>query len=120
MVSIFELQSRHFTSFVTITLLWPLAMLITPFYFGHSLGHLFFTYLVPIVPFIWVYDGYISCLRTRTPTEVQALLRSRVSTDELQGWTFKSGQSCHTWPIGWFHWIICYKNDGEAKSSTDQ
>ncbi|RVX74669.1 hypothetical protein B0A52_01796 [Exophiala mesophila] len=117
---IFELQSRHLSSFITITLLWPLAMAITPFYFGNSLGHLFFTYLVPIVPFIWVYDGYISCLRTRTPNEVKALLRNRVSNEELQGWTFKSGQSCHTWPIGWFHWIICYKNDDNGRIASDQ
>ncbi|KIX02692.1 uncharacterized protein Z518_08634 [Rhinocladiella mackenziei CBS 650.93] len=108
---IFELQSRHFSSFVLVSLLWPLAMLITPFYFLHSPGHLFFTYLVPIVPFIWVYDGYISCLRTRTPDEVQSLLLSRVSTEKLTGWKFKSGQTCHTWPIGWLNWIICYRGD---------
>lgn len=109
--SIFELQSRHFASFVTVSLLWPLAMLITPFYFWHSPWHLFFTYLVPIVPFIWVYDGYISCLRTRTPAEVQALLRSRLSSEQLAGWKFQSGQACHTWPIGWLYWIICYRDD---------
>jgi len=108
---IFELQGRNFTSFVTITLLWPLAMIITPFYFWHSPWHLFFTYLVPIVPFVWVYDGYISCLRTRTPDEVEALLRSRVSSEKLADWKFQSGQACHTWPIGWLYWTICYKDD---------
>ena len=90
-------------------------MLITPFYFGTSPGHLFFTYLVPIVPFIWVYDGYISCLRTRTPNEVKALLHSRVPSDKLAGWKFESGQVCHTWPIGWFYWIICYKDDKKSR-----
>ncbi|EXJ87019.1 hypothetical protein A1O3_03976 [Capronia epimyces CBS 606.96] len=108
---IFELQSRHLTSFVLVSLLWPLAMLITPFYFWNSPWHLFFTYLVPIVPFIWVYDGYISCLRTRTPEEVEALLRSRSSTEKLAGWKFISGQTRHTWPIGWLYWIICYNNE---------
>ncbi|KAL6248840.1 hypothetical protein RBB50_003903 [Rhinocladiella similis] len=108
---IFELQSRHFTSFVTVSLLWPLAMLIAPIYFWQSPWHLLFTYLVPIVPFIWVYDGYISCLRTRTPEEVQALLRSRVPREDLAGWKFQHGQVCHTWPIGWLYWIICYKSD---------
>ncbi|KAK4936153.1 hypothetical protein LTR10_022902 [Elasticomyces elasticus] len=108
---IFELQSRNLASFITISLLWPLAMIITPFYFWHSPGHLLFTYLVPIVPFIWVYDGYISCLRTRTPSEVQALLRSRVSAEKSHGWKFQSGQACHTWPIGWLYWTICYKDE---------
>lgn len=85
-------------------------MLITPFYFWNSPGHLFFTYLVPIVPFIWVYDGYISCLRTRTPEEVRRLLSRNLSSDELEKWTFETGQICHTWPIGWLQWIVCFKN----------
>lgn len=85
-------------------------MIITPIYFLHSPGHLFFTYLVPIIPFIWVYDGYISCLRTRTPEEIQILLRSRVPSEELARWKFQSGQACHTQPgMGWLYWIICYK-----------
>lgn len=85
-------------------------MLCTPFYFLDSPAHLFFTYLVPIVPFVWVFDGYISCLRTRTPAEIQALLQRRVSEDKLDNWTFKSGQDCHTWPFGWLYWIIATKN----------
>ncbi|ETI25931.1 hypothetical protein G647_02708 [Cladophialophora carrionii CBS 160.54] len=108
---IFELQSRHFTSFILVSLLWPLAMLITPYYFWHSPGHLFFTYLVPIVPFIWVYDGYISCLRTRTPNEVEALLRRHVSGEKLAKWKFQSGRECFIWPIGYLNWIICQKGE---------
>lgn len=107
--SIFELQSRNFSSFILVSLLWPLAMLITPFYFWHSPAHLFFTYLVPIVPFIWVYDGYISCLRTRTPTEVETLLKKNVPAQQLDGWEFNSGRVVHTWPIGHLSWIICMK-----------
>jgi len=84
-------------------------MLSTPFYFLHSPGHLFFTYIVPIVPFIWVYDGYISCIRTRTPEEVRDLMRKRVPSDELERWSFKTGTVRHTWPIGFLNWIICYK-----------
>ncbi|OAG41440.1 hypothetical protein AYO21_04382 [Fonsecaea monophora] len=108
---IFELQSRHLSSFILVSLLWPLAMLIAPIYFLRSPGHLFFTYLVPIVPFIWVWDGYISCLRTRTPEEVEALLHRHVGSEKLVNWKFKSGQACHTWPIGYLNWIICYKED---------
>ena len=106
---IFELQSRNFSSFITVSLLWPLAMLCTPFYFLHSPGHLFFTYLVPLVPFVWVFDGYISCLRTRQPEEILALMRERVPEYELDKWDFKSGAECHMWPFGWFYWIIATK-----------
>ena len=84
-------------------------MLTAPYYFGNSPAHLFFTYLVPLVPFVWVFDGYISCLRTRTPAEVEALLRSKMTAAELDNWDIQSDQTCHTWPIGWFYWIIATK-----------
>ena len=106
---IFELQSRHLSSFITVSLLWPLAMLCTPFYFLSSPGHLFFTYLVPLIPFVWVFDGYISSLRTRQPDEVLALARKRIPEDELEKWDFRSGAECHMWPSGWLHWIIATK-----------
>lgn len=107
--SIFELQSRHLSSFLLVSLTWPLLMLLTPFYFYDSPAHLFFTYLVPLVPFVVVFDGYISSLRTRTPEEVQALMRSKVDAETLSKWKFRSGESCHTWPIGFMNWIICTK-----------
>ena len=106
---IFELQSRHLSSFVTVSLLWPLAMLCTPFYFFDCPGHLFFTYLVPIVPFVWVFDGYVSCLRTRQPEEVLALAKKGVGEEELGKWEFRSGRECHMWPFGWLYWIIATK-----------
>ena len=106
---IFELQSRHLSSFITVSLLWPLAMLCTPFYFYNSPGHLFFTYLVPVVPFVWVFDGYISCLRTRQPVEILALMRKRVPDHELEKWDFRSGAECHMWPFGWLYWVIATK-----------
>ncbi len=86
-------------------------MLVTPLYFHHSATHLFFTYLVPLIPFVWVYDGYISCLRTRTPEEILSMLRKQVPSDELAKWEFRCGETVHTWPVGWLHWIICYKVD---------
>lgn len=110
-ISIFELQARNFTSLITVTLLWPMLMLMTPFYYLHDPVYLFFTYLLPWVPFVVVFDGYISMLRTRTPDEVYALLKSRVPAAELAKWRFKSGEAQHTWPIGWLSWIICYKEE---------
>jgi hypothetical protein len=109
--SIFELQSRNLSSFILVSLLWPLAWVTAPYYFGNSPAHLFFTYLVPLIPFVWVFDGYISILRTRTPEEVDALLQSKLSSRELQKWDIKSGRTCHMWPLGWLYWIIATKTD---------
>lgn len=106
--------------------MWPLLLLITPFFFYNDLYHLLFTYLCPIVPFIVVFDGYVSSLRTRTPEEVKQLLdiaakrvAKRLKVDGhgedvggevfLKQWKFRSGSEMHTPPIGTMSWIVCTK-----------
>lgn len=84
-----------------------LFLLITPFYFWRSPGHLFFTYVIPIVPFVLVFDGFVSSLRTRTPDEVLALMKDCGA--DMDGWNIKSGHEAHTWPIGYVTWIIGVK-----------
>src|SRR4051794_2136832 len=105
--SIFELQSRTISSFITIMLLGLLLFLISPFYFWRSPGHLFFTYIIPIIPFVVVFDGFISSVRTRTADEVLALVKEgNINEDKLQGWRIVSGEEVHTWPIGWMGWVV--------------
>jgi hypothetical protein len=84
-----------------------LMFLITPFYFWRSPGHLFFTYIIPVIPFVLVFDGYVSSLRTRSAEEVQALMKKcEVSCD---GWTVISGHEQHTWPTGYMTYVIGVK-----------
>ena len=111
--AIFELQSRHPSSFVTISLMWPLLMISSWWHFRRSASHLFFTYVVPAVPFVVVFDGYVSSIRTRTVEEVESLLRQSVGEERLarEGWKVKSGWVKHSWPTGWMSWIICTKGD---------
>ncbi|KAF7504028.1 hypothetical protein GJ744_002907 [Endocarpon pusillum] len=106
---IFELQSRTISSFITIFLFGPLLGIISLYYFWNRPLHLFFTYVVPLIPFCVVFDGYISSLRTRTPEEVEALLRKANGGRRLEGWRFMSGQEVHTWPTGWMSWVICVR-----------
>jgi hypothetical protein len=107
--SIFELQERTFSSLITIILLGPLFWLITPYYFWRSPGHLFFTYVIPIIPFVLVADGIVSSLRTRVPGEVDSLLQS--CGGNVNGWKIKSGHEMHTWPTGYVTWIIGVKDE---------
>ena len=109
LTSIFELQNRNLKSLLMVSLLWPLAMLLAPIYFWRKPLHLFFTYLVPLVPFVWVFDGYISSLRTRTAEEVEELMRQAVGDDELKNWSIRSGEEVHTTGIGKLYWIIATK-----------
>ncbi|KAG0651441.1 hypothetical protein D0Z07_1939 [Hyphodiscus hymeniophilus] len=104
---IFELQERTISSLITMIAMGLLMFLITPFYFWRSPGHLFFTYIIPIIPFVLVFDGYISSLRTRSAEEVQALMKECGTS--CDGWTVKNGQEQHTFPTGYMTWVIGIK-----------
>ncbi|KAI9708993.1 MAG: hypothetical protein M1812_007806 [Candelaria pacifica] len=95
---IFELQNRTLPSLLTITTLFPLFLLLPPFYFYNSPGHLFFTYIIPIIPLVITLDGYVSALRTRTPEEILALVEK--SGVDVKDWRFSSGKETHTWATG--------------------
>ena len=84
-------------------------MTLAPYYAWkwRSVSTLIFTYLIPILPFVLVFDGLISSLRTRTPEEVEVLLRTCGA--DVDGWELKSGRTRHLWPCGYLTWIVCTK-----------
>ncbi|KAL8721208.1 MAG: hypothetical protein Q9225_002057 [Loekoesia sp. 1 TL-2023] len=55
--AIFELQSRTLGSLFTVLCMGPLLMGTSWYYFWGDWIHLFFTYVVPVVPFVVVFDG---------------------------------------------------------------
>ncbi|KAI0396629.1 hypothetical protein F5Y17DRAFT_455907 [Xylariaceae sp. FL0594] len=111
---IFELQSRNISSFVSCTLFGVFILLIAPLLYWWSPQILFFVYVVPIVPFVLVFDGYVSSLRTRTPDEVELLLRTCGAKD-TSDWVVRSGSETFLWPCGHLMWIMCVKEEGEKK-----
>lgn len=84
-----------------------LFLLISPYYYWNDPVHLFFTYIIPVVPAVLVFDGYISSLRTRTAEEVEELMRK--SGVDSTGWKIMSGREVHTWPTGYMTWVIGVK-----------
>ncbi len=63
------------------------------------------------MPFILVFDGLVSSLRTRTPKEVLQLLKGCGADGE--GWETISGHEMHTFPIGYLTWSIGMKKCGK-------
>lgn len=67
---------------------------------------LFFTWVFPIIPLILVFDGLISCWRTRSAAHIQHLCDLASIAIALEGrgqdsgWTWTSGRRLHTWPGG--------------------
>ncbi|PSS22157.1 hypothetical protein M430DRAFT_99534, partial [Amorphotheca resinae ATCC 22711] len=105
---IFELQERTISSILTIFAMGFTLFLISPFYFWRSPGQLFFTYVIPIIPFVLVFDGIVSSLRTRSAEEVRALMKECGAP--CDNWSFKNGSEQHTWPTGYMTWIIGTKD----------
>ncbi|CAK7227021.1 hypothetical protein SBRCBS47491_006428 [Sporothrix bragantina] len=114
---IFELQDRSFGAFVT-TLIFGLGIMVTAPYYAwrwRSPMTLVFTYLMPILPFVLIFDGWMSMLRTRTPDEVEALLRTCGAAD-TDAWELRSGEVRHLWPCGYMKWIVCTKKTAANKA----
>jgi len=69
-IGVFELPRRNL-----VTILWvflvPLGALLTaPFTRPFRLSRLFWTYIIPVIPFMLWFDGVLSCLRAYTPAEL--------------------------------------------------
>ena len=102
--AIFELPDRSLTSCLSVLLLGIASIIAAPVlaYVWRSPAMLFFS---PVLAFVLVFDGIVSCLRVRTPDEVEALLRSCGA--DATGWEVQSGSRMHLWPSGYLNWIIC-------------
>lgn len=87
-IGIFEITRR---SPVTISLmfLWALTpFVLTPFLRPFRWSRVLWTYLVPVIPFVLLFDGVVSCFRTYRPQEMSEL------TEEVTGaeYQWESGE----------------------------
>ncbi|MGV3708163.1 MAG: hypothetical protein ACO1Q7_04920 [Gemmatimonas sp.] len=72
-IAIFEATHRSARA-IAVTLIAPLLVLLaTPVIRPFSLTRLLFTYAVPLIPLVVLFDGIVSCLRTYTPDELREL-----------------------------------------------
>jgi SAM-dependent methyltransferase len=72
-VGIFEVPGRHVIT-VVLTFLVPVAdLLVTPFLRPFRGSRLLWTYVIPVVPLVLLFDGIVSCLRTYSPGELVEL-----------------------------------------------
>lgn len=93
----------------------PLAVLIfTPFIRPFRWSRLLWTYVVPLVPLIMLFDGIVSCLRTYTPAELRALTTG-LSSETQYRWEIGEQRARFTpFPVTY---LIGYPiDDGEVKA----
>ena len=74
-VAIFELSNRSPAAFLQVLLGGPLSIpFLTPFFRPFSLARLFWTYVIPVIPFCIAWDGVGSNLRAYAPEEMMDLV----------------------------------------------
>ena len=73
-IAAFEVTVRNVLVALGSLFLAFLVLLATPFIRPFRWSHLFWTYVIPIVPLFVAWDGCVSCLRTYSVQELQALV----------------------------------------------
>jgi hypothetical protein len=73
-IGVFEITRR---APLTIALMFPWALLLfvgTPWMRPFRWSRLLWTFLIPVIPFVLLFDGIVSCLRTYRPQELRAIV----------------------------------------------
>jgi len=88
-IAVFEYTERNFLVWGLPLLLTPLFVwIITPFALPFRWRYLLWVNLLPVVPLIGAWDGFVSCLRTYAPGELRALADSCAA----EGYTWEAGR----------------------------
>jgi hypothetical protein len=87
-IAIMEMQRRSICSLLQVAFGVVPAALLSVLVLPFSLYRLFFTFVVPVIPFILLFDGCVSALRTYEPNEVQNILVTVEGSSDYD-WTFE-------------------------------
>lgn len=82
-IAIIEAQERSFKSILAMAFSWLSVLLTTPFIRPFSFGRILFTYILPIVPLVTVWDGIISSIRTYSEDELKQMVSTLEQSDSF-------------------------------------
>lgn len=83
-IAIFEAQERSVPSLLAMLFSPITVLLLTPFIKPFKIGRIVFTYIIPIVPLVVLWDGIVSSLRTYSVQEMKDLVESLEGTENYQ------------------------------------
>src|SRR5690606_14339719 len=96
----FEIEDRRLPRIIAMLLSPICVSLTTPLITTFSLLRLFFTYLIPIIPIVVLWDGVVSSLRTYSVDEMQDLVQKVTNSNhfhwEIEKKKAKSGFVIYT------------------------
>jgi hypothetical protein len=91
-IGAFEGQERHWLIIMMVPIVvFIAALLFTPFAGRVSAQRLVFTYIIPLAPLLFAWDGFVSCWRTYSPRELRLLTADL----ESESYHFEIGQIEH-------------------------
>ncbi|MHC0444568.1 hypothetical protein ACWA1F_04120 [Flavobacterium sp. 3-218] len=91
-IAIFEGQERTAVSILAMIFSPISVLLTTPFIRPFHIGRIIFTYLIPIVPILILWDGVVSSLRTYSVDEMNVLV-SNLKNKESFNWEIGKAKS---------------------------
>lgn len=117
-VAVVELQDRRAGSVALMLLEGALVLLVTWAWFPWEWRRWACTYAVPVLPAVMVWDGVVSCLRTREAHEMRALDGEGAAAE---AWAWEAGRRLHTWPLGHVNWFVGWRREdaNAARASSD-
>lgn len=82
-IAVFEGQERSFLSLLAMIFSPITVLFTTPFIKPFRFGRLLFTYLIPVVPLLVLWDGVVSSLRTYSISEMNELIKNVKNSDKF-------------------------------------
>lgn len=75
-IGVFEVTARRPTALLALCFAPAWVLAVAPFMRPFRWSRLFWTYVIPVAPFLMMFDGLISCLRTYSVTELCELTKN--------------------------------------------
>lgn len=101
-IAVFEFSARKPMMLLSCLQIPVAVLLVTPMIRPLKVSQLFFTYLIPLVPILMLWDGVVSHLRTYSPAELQAMTADMQSPD----YAWETGELAIPLMLGAFPWLI--------------
>ena len=86
-IGVFEVARRGLKTFVVLCFTPILLLWLTPGIRPFRWSRIFWTYILPVVPFVIGYDGWVSCFRTYSQAELRELVRG------IEGYKWHIGEA---------------------------
>ncbi len=82
-IGVFEFTERNLFCLMMTAPTLINTLLLTPFIFPWKMSRFFWTYLIPLIPIVATVDILLSCFRTRTPEELEAMIKDMHDPDYI-------------------------------------